>query len=132
MRPNTSQAPRKDLPSLMDESAPDSEVTGIRARRPKVQSILDAEYPPRPERTRDLSEIPIERLEYELELRIDQWAEQKMLKTQIIPASDKERQDMTKRMLEECQKKGKIFDFEPAETENGRQAYMIYYRYKHS
>lgn len=63
---------------------------------------------------------------------MDQWAFQRMLKTQITAGSDAQQNDMTERVLRDCQAKGKIHGFEVSTDEDKKSTYTLYYRYRTS
>lgn len=108
-----------------DFDAP-GEVTQVRK---KAESVIDpSDYPARPDRVIHLDKTPVATLDREVEQQIDQWASQRMLKTQVVVSPDDERQDKIEAVLNKCQKNNKIHGFEEAH-EDGKQVYTIYYRY---
>jgi hypothetical protein len=130
----TSIAPKPDrelVPITEDFDNP-NEVTGVRQMQ-QVQNTRKATlahigYPQRPDRTTSYEKVPMDRLEYELEVQIDQWAHQRMLKTEIIGGADPERQAAIEKVLQSCEAKKKIQGFEISKDEKSKMAtYTLYY-----
>lgn len=113
---------------------PTDEITGVReVRRTREATLAHIGFPGRPERSTSFEKTPMERLAYELEVQIDQWAQQRMLKTEVIGGATPERQEAIERILRECQAKNKIEGFDAYTNENDKKvSYIIYYNQRHS
>lgn len=102
------------------------EVTGI--REIVKSSVNHIGYPTRPERNMDLKGTKTAYLANEVEVAVDQWAGQRMLKTCMFLEADAEREDIVKETLTSCLIQKKIASLEET-THDGKPAFMIYYSY---
>jgi hypothetical protein len=124
--------PDRDLVPITEDFDGPDEVTGVRQAQ-QVQNTRKATlahigYPQRPDRTTSFEKMPMDRLEYELEVQIDQWAHQRMLKTEILGGADPEKQAVIEKVLQSCEAKKKIQGFEVSKDEQSKQvSYTLYY-----